>query len=184
MAKPKTPEARPPEAFGLALCKSPDGNYVLVAGPVDLSRSASLSPRWVRELNETRPKRIQLPPDPHNGHIATVVTPVLTRVGQTTIYGEALPRALRRANKELGKLANAALLAQPTPADVLDGLRHASRPPQKPNVLPPEAARIHAERALGFLGKPDMHVERELKKLGRSPAQIAEYLKARHPRAA
>lgn len=154
---------------------------MLVAGPIDLSRAELLTPVEMRDVVEYLPKEHDVEPSADNGWRGAKVTqPTRTVVAQRKVHGLSMMRALRKLNDECGKLANAALLGEETPLPVLEKMRREVKPTPKPTELSADTKRIHAERALGFLGKTDKFVERELLKLGRTKEQVAEYLRSRH----
>lgn len=169
-----------PEAFGVTLLRCPDGSFAVVAGPIDLTRAEALSPKWHRDVLKSVEREQRVEPNGMNGWKgAKVKVPVLIKDRTEPVYGESMKRALRRVNIELGKLANAALIGEPTAGAVLAGMQRATKPTRKPVELSEYDAMLVSERSAGFLGRPRMYVERELRRMGRTEADIAKYLEKR-----
>lgn len=168
-----------PEAYGVTVLRAPGGGLVVVGGPIDLSRAESLSPAWTRELMETRPTKVTSEPD-NQGHTVTRVLPQLTKVGTVRVHGESVPPTQRRLNKVTGRLLNAALLGKDVaPLELLEAMQRTEKPQRKPIQETAKDKRIRAERAMGFLGKPDGYVRDALLKAGRTREAVEKYLKER-----
>lgn len=153
---------------------------MLVGGPIDLSRAESLSPRWVRELKETRPTKVKLPPRKHDAFVEEVVAPVLTVIGHEVVHGESVGVAQRHANREMGKLLNAAMLDGEVPLEMLEALQRAVKPELKRIEETPKQKRERAERAMGFTGKPDTFVRTALLGMGRKTKDVERYIRERN----
>lgn len=167
------------EVYGLTIVKAPGGGLVLVAGPIDLSRAESLSPRWEREVRATRPTEIELPPDPENGRVVKKVVPLLTKVGTEVVHGESVPLVQRHVNREMGKILNAAMLVEPLELEVLEALQRATKEERRPIQETPAQKRERAERALGFTGKTDAYVRKALLDMGRRKGDVEKYIAQR-----
>lgn len=181
MAEAPLREAPKAEVYGLTIVRAPGGGLVLVGGPIDLSRAESLSPRWVRERKETRPTKVKLPPRKADAYVETVIAPLLTVVGYDIVHGESVAVAQRHANRELGKLLNAAMMFdEVAPLELLEALQRPTKPELKHIEETPKQKRERAERAMGFTGKPDDFVRTALLKMGRRKGDVEKYIRERN----
>lgn len=174
----------PKEVYGLTIVRAPGGGLVLIGGPIDLTRSESLSPRWVREHKETKPTSIKLSPRKEDGYVETVVAPVLTVVGQDVVHGESVGLMQRHANREMGKLLNMAMMDPDQPLELLEQLQRTSKPELKHLQETAAQKRERAERAMGFRGKSDEQVRKALLAMGRRKSDVERYIAQRNARVA
>lgn len=172
-------------AVGITLVRAPGGGLVLVQGVIDLSRAKSLSPAWTRDVMETRPTVVALPPNKENGRVVKVTVPGLTKVGETRVHGESAGRVAARANRELARLLDEALEGKEVSVDVMDAM---VPPPAPSRVVEPESANhdkfMHGEREAGFVGLADVEVRKRLLAMGRRKSDIDRYLAERKAAAA
>lgn len=167
------------EVFGLTIVKAPGGNFVLVSGPIDLSRSESLSPAWTRAKMQTRPTSVKPAPSKHNENPRAVIIPVWTKVGEERVHGEAPQRVAARANKELAILMNLAIEGGEMDLPTLEHMQKEPEPAPKKRTETEHDKRVRAERALGFLGLPDATVRQRLLEMGRAKKDVEAYIKQR-----
>ncbi len=167
------------EVFGLTIVKAPGGGFVLVAGPIDLSRAESLSPAWTRALMETRPTAVKLEPTKHNPNPGSKVIGVMTKVREERVHGEAPHRVASRANKELAILMNLALAGGELELELLEAMQRTTKPVAKRRQETDADKRVRAERAMGFLGLPDATVRQKLLVMGRRKSDVEAYIRQR-----
>lgn len=166
----------------MAVVRAPGGGLVVVKAPLDLSKAETLSPRWERERKETRPTKVELPPDSNDGSIRRVTAPILTVVGTELVHGESVPPTLRRLTKESADMVNAALASTPVAMDFLEGLKRPAKEERKVRQETPKQKRERAEMALGFKNKSDDFVRSKLLGMGRKKSDVEKYIRERHGR--